>query len=88
LLRKTRNLLQLNRNHLKSVTWLVTGHFHLKGHLYKLRLVNNLTSNRCLEFCETALLMLCYCEALAGHMYYHFMSHYHWSPFNKLVIGW
>jgi hypothetical protein len=69
---ETRDLSHLIRNHLKFVTGLITGHCHLKGHVYRLELVDNHICNRCLECCETALHMLSCFETLAGLMHHHF----------------
>jgi hypothetical protein len=38
-----------NRDQLRSVVGLLTGHCHLKGHLFKLGLANNFTCERCIE---------------------------------------
>jgi hypothetical protein len=60
------------------MTGLLTGHCHLKGHLCKLGLVNGPNCNRCTQASETALHVLCDCEALATlrfrHLGYHFMK--------------
>jgi hypothetical protein len=63
-------LLQCNKNQLKSVTGLI-GHCHLKGHLYKLGLVDDPTSSRCRNSNETASRVL----SLAGFRYRHFDAH-------------
>jgi hypothetical protein len=41
------------------------GHFHLKGHLFKLGLTDDPTYLRCLEEVESATHILCDCEAIA-----------------------
>jgi len=41
----------------------------MKGHLYKLELVDNPTCDGCLYYSETILHMPCYCEALAELRY-------------------
>jgi hypothetical protein len=60
------------------MTGLLTGHCHLKGHLFKLGLVNSPKCNRCKQASETASHVLCDCEALATlrfrHLGHHFMK--------------
>jgi hypothetical protein len=60
------------------MTGQLTGHCHLKGYLFNLRLVNSPECGRCKQASETASHVLCDCEALAtlrfrplGH---HFMK--------------
>jgi hypothetical protein len=50
---------------LRWVVGLLTGHCHLKGHLFKLGLSNSPTCERCREEDEMATHVLCECEALA-----------------------
>jgi hypothetical protein len=57
--RRTKDLLKLNRNQLRWVVGLFTGHYHLKGHLFKLGLTNDPTCKRCLEEDESATHILC-----------------------------
>jgi hypothetical protein len=52
--RETGELLNLSRNQLRIMTGLLTGHCHLKGHLFKLGLVNSPKCNRCKQASETA----------------------------------
>jgi hypothetical protein len=47
------------------VVGLLTGHCHLKGHLFKLGLTDDPTCERCLEEDEAATHILCDCEAIA-----------------------
>jgi hypothetical protein len=54
----------LSRNQLHTMMEL-TGHCHLKGHQFKLVLVNNLECDRCKQTSETSARVLCDCEALA-----------------------
>jgi hypothetical protein len=60
------------------MTGLPTGHCHLKGHLFKLGLVNSPECNRCKQASETASCVPCDCEALATqrfkHQGHHFMK--------------
>jgi hypothetical protein len=44
---RTKDLLKLNRDQLRWVVWLFTGHCHLKWHLFKLGLTDDLTCERC-----------------------------------------
>jgi ribonuclease HI len=60
-----RELLKLHRNQLRWVVGLLTGHCHLKGHLFKLGLSDSPTCERCREEDETAKHVPCECEALA-----------------------
>jgi hypothetical protein len=59
--RRTKKLLKLNRNQLRWVTGLLTGHCHLKGHLFKMGLTNSPTCERCLGKDESATHILCDC---------------------------
>jgi hypothetical protein len=47
--KKTRELLNFKTDQLQWVVGLFAGHFHLKGHLFKLGLVNSPGCERCLE---------------------------------------
>jgi hypothetical protein len=59
-------LLSLNRNQLRILTGLFTGHSHLKGHFFKLGLVDSPVCDRCKQASETASHVLGDCEALAA----------------------
>jgi hypothetical protein len=63
-LKKAGELFNLSRNQVQIVTELLTRHCHLKGHLFKLGLVNSPKCDRCKEASEMALHVLCGCEAL------------------------
>jgi hypothetical protein len=63
--RRTKDLLKLNRDQLRLVVGLYTGHCHLKGHLLKLGLIDYPTCVRCLQKDEPATHILCDCEAIA-----------------------
>jgi hypothetical protein len=63
--KKGGELLSLSRNHLRMLTGFVTGHCHLKGHLFKVGLLNIPKCDRCKPISETASHVLCDCEALA-----------------------
>jgi hypothetical protein len=52
--RRTIDLLKLNRDQLRWVVRLFTGHCHLKGHLFELELTDDPTCERCLENDESA----------------------------------
>jgi hypothetical protein len=52
--RRTKDLLKLNRDQLRWVIGLFTGHCHLKGHLFKLGLTDDSTCERCLDEVESA----------------------------------
>jgi hypothetical protein len=49
LCKRTKDLLKLNRDQLRRVVGLFTGHCHLKGHPFKLGLTDDPTCERCLE---------------------------------------
>jgi hypothetical protein len=71
-------LLIMSRNQLRIMTGLLTGHCRLKGHLFKLELINSAKCDRCKQASETAQHILCDCEALATlrfrHLGHHFMK--------------
>jgi hypothetical protein len=46
---RTKDLLKLNRDQLRRVVGLLTGHCHLKGHLFKLGLTGDPTCEMCLQ---------------------------------------
>jgi hypothetical protein len=68
----------LSRNKLRIILGLLTGHCHLKGHLFKLGLVNSPKCDRCKQAPETASQVLCDHEAVATlrfrHLVHHFMK--------------
>jgi hypothetical protein len=63
--RRTKDQLKLNRDQLRSVVRLFTGHCHLKGHLFKLGLTDDPICARCLEEDESGTHVLCDWEAIA-----------------------
>jgi hypothetical protein len=63
--RRTKDLLRLNSDQLRWVVGLLTGHYHLKGQLLKLGLIDDPTYERCLQEDESATHILCDCEAIA-----------------------
>jgi hypothetical protein len=73
------------------VVGLLTGHCHLKGHLFKMGLTDDPTCERCLEEDESATDILCDCEALANFRFRHlgqfFMdpSDYYDAPIYKVL---
>jgi hypothetical protein len=85
--RRTMDLLKLNRDQLRRVVGLFTGHCHLKGHLFKL----GLTCEQYLEKDESATYILYDCEAIAylrfSHLGQFFMepSDYYDAPINKVL---
>jgi hypothetical protein len=66
--RRTKDLLKLNRDQLRWVVGLLTGHCHLKGHLFKLGLTDD---SICLEEDESATHILCDCEAVTHIIFRH-----------------
>jgi hypothetical protein len=73
-----KNLLKLNRNKLRRVVGLFTGHCHLKGHLFKLGLTNDPTCERCLEKDESVIHILCDFEATA-YLRFHHLGQFLWN---------
>jgi hypothetical protein len=71
--RRTKDLLELNRDQLRWVVGLLTGHCHFKGHLFKLGLTDDSTCERCLQEDEAATHILCECEAIA-HLRFHHLA--------------
>jgi hypothetical protein len=63
--RRTKDLFKLNRDQLRWVVGLFTGHCHLKWHLFQLRLTDDPICEMCLEEDESATHILCDCEAIA-----------------------
>jgi hypothetical protein len=76
---KTTEMLQLNSDQLRWVLGLLTGHWHLKGHLFNLGLANSPRCKRCIEKEESATHILCDCEKKAYLRFYH-MGHYFMEP--------
>jgi hypothetical protein len=72
------DLLRLNRDQLRWMVGLLTGHCHLKGHLFKLGLINDPICERCLEEDESATHNLCD-EALAHKIFRH-LGHFFMEP--------
>jgi hypothetical protein len=89
--KRTKDLLKLNRDQLRWVVGLLTGHCHLKGHLLKMGLTGDPTYERCLEEDESATYTLCDCEAIANLRFRHlgqfFMesSDYYDAPINRVL---
>jgi hypothetical protein len=63
--RRMKDLLRLNRDQLRWVVGLLTGHCQLKAHLFKLGLTDDPICERCLEEDESDTHILCDCEAVA-----------------------
>jgi hypothetical protein len=74
--RKAGELLNLSRNQLRIMTGLLTGHCHLKGHLFNLALVNSPNCNRCKRASEMASHILSDCETLATLRFRHLGCHF------------
>jgi hypothetical protein len=89
--RRTKDLLKLNRDKLRWVVGLLTGHCHLKGHLFKLGLTDDPICERCLKEDESVTHILCDCENVAylrfchlGHLFME-PSDYYDSPMYKVL---
>jgi hypothetical protein len=63
--KSSKDLLKLNRDQLRWIVGLFTGHCHLKGHLFKLGLIDDPICEMCLEEDESATHVLRDCEAIA-----------------------
>jgi hypothetical protein len=55
----------------------ITGHCHLKGHLFKLGLTDDPICERCREEDESATHILCDCEAVAHARFRHLGQFFH-----------
>jgi hypothetical protein len=77
--RRTKDLLKLNRDQLSWVVELLTGHCHLKGHLFKLGLTDDSICEKCLEEDKSATHILCDCEAVA-HVRFHHLGQFFMEP--------
>jgi hypothetical protein len=77
--RRTKDLLKLNRDQLRWVVRLLTGHCHLKGHLFKLGITDDPTCERCLQEDESATHILCDCEAIA-HLQFRHLGQFFMEP--------
>jgi hypothetical protein len=77
--RRTKNLPKLNRDQLRWIVGLFTRRCHLKRHLFKLGLTDDLSCERSLEEDESTTHVLCDCEATAHLRFHHlgqfFMKH-------------
>jgi hypothetical protein len=76
---RAKELPKLDRNQLRWVVGLLTGHCHLKGHLFKLGLGDSPTCERCQEKDETVTHVLYECEALAHRRLRH-LGQYFMEP--------
>jgi hypothetical protein len=89
--KRTKDLLKLNRDQLRWVVGVFTGHCHLKGHLFKLGLTDDPTCERCPEDDESVTHILCDCEAIAYlsfcqlGQYFLESSDYYDTPINKVL---
>jgi hypothetical protein len=69
--KRTKDLLNLNREQLRWMAGLLTGHCHVKGHLFKMGLTDDPTCERCLEEVESATHILRDCEAIGNLQFRH-----------------
>jgi hypothetical protein len=77
--RRIKDLLRLNRDQLRQIVGLFTGHSHLKGHLLTLGLTDDPTSERCLKEYYSATHVLCDCEAIA-HLRFRYLGQFFMKP--------
>jgi hypothetical protein len=78
--------LKLNRVQLRWVVGLFTGHCHLKGHLLKLGLTDDITCGRFLED-ESVTHILCDCEAIA-YLKLHHLGQFLWNLVTIMTSPW
>jgi hypothetical protein len=71
--------LKLNRDQLRWMVGLFTGHCHLNGHLFILGLTDDPTCERCLEQDESATHVLYDCEAIA-HLTFNHLGQFFMEP--------
>jgi hypothetical protein len=76
LCKRAGELLILSRNWLRILTGLLTGHYHVKGHLLKPVLVKSPECDGCKQASEMATHILCDCEALATLCYRYLGRHF------------
>jgi hypothetical protein len=69
-----RKMLQLNRDRLRWVVGLFTGHCHLKGHLFKLGLTDDPTCEQCLGKDESPTHIICDGGAIAYLRFSHLVQ--------------
>jgi hypothetical protein len=77
--RRTKEVLKLNRHQFRWVTGLLTGDCHRKGRLLKMGLMDSPICERCLEKDETATHILCDYEAIA-YLWFRHLCHYFMEP--------
>jgi hypothetical protein len=75
---RIKDLLKLNRDQIRQVIGLLTGHCHLKGQLFKLGLIDDPICKRCLEEDESATHIPCDCEAVA-YLRFHQLGRPSWN---------
>jgi hypothetical protein len=68
---RSKDLLKLNRDQLRWLVGLFTGHCHLNGHLFKLGMTDDPICEWCLEEDESAMHVHCDCEATAHLRFRH-----------------
>jgi hypothetical protein len=69
--KKAGELLKFSRNQLRIMTGLLIAHCHVKGHVFTLGLVSSPECYRFEQASETALHVLCDCQALATSGFRH-----------------
>jgi hypothetical protein len=87
--KRSKDLLKLNTDQLRWIMRLLTGHYHLRGHLFKLGLTVDPTCERCLEEDESATHVLCDCEAIA-HLRFRHLDQFFMEPgdyYDALISG-
>jgi len=73
--KKAGELVNQSRNQQRILTGLLTEHCHVKGHLFKLGLVNSYKCDTCKEASEMASHILSDCESSATLRYRHLGHH-------------
>jgi hypothetical protein len=84
----TTELLKLSRNQLWQTSGLITGHCYLKGHLFKLGLVNGPTCERCHNKEETASHIVFEYEAVAKARFGHLGAYLRPRNYSGIQTTW
>jgi hypothetical protein len=77
--KRSKDLLKLNRDQLRWIVGLLTGHCHLKGYRFKLGLTVDPICEMCLEEDESATHVLCDCRAIA-HLRFRHLGQFFMEP--------
>ena len=84
--KRTKELLMMSREELRATTGIYTGHCKLNKHMHTLGLVNSDRCRFCTEHAETAIHVICLCDALARKRFLAFGSPYIQLPRDNSAI--